>query len=244
MTWRLKLLLLLAVAVPAFTGYPVNQAAAVVVPGARTAWIIYAMAVHLVVGALVGARAYAIMLSIAAAVTLPVVMAGGLVSFVLVLLSGGGWPDVFAYSPHYITLCLTLLTVVPMSLAMVAVIPFGRFERRLLSRAAGVSRREKALLIAIRAFNHVAFSVIPGVLEVIREERLLTADGSLRRAGGRGPARRMIRSMIHVGVDAICSSVQYLPLWAVEIAQLPTATPGAEAPQDTDRTADRKKEKR
>lgn len=229
MSWRLKIVLLLIGAVPAFTGYPVSRFAAEVVPGARVAWICYGLGIHIFVRAAVGARAYGAMLSIAAAVTLPVVMAGGAVSCALSIASGGTSADIFAYSPHYVALCLSLITVVPLALAMVTVLPVGQFEQNLLSRDSGVSRTEKALLMTIRVFNHVAFSVIPGILEVIREEKLFTQAASqqrIRRIGVMASIRLAVRTMIHVSVDAICTSVQYVPLWAVEIAQLPERVAG------------------
>jgi hypothetical protein len=46
--------------------------------------------------------------------------------------------------------------------------------------------------------------------------------------------------MVTIGVDAICASVQYIPLWAVEIAQLPERlNPATENPPLTDRGEDR-----
>ena len=228
MSWRLKILLLLVAAVPAFTGYPLGRFTAEVVPGARAAWVFYAAGIHILVRAAVGARAYGTMLSIAAVVALPVVMTGGAVSCLLLVATGGGLAGIFVYSPHYVALCLTLLTVVPLALALVTVLPFGRFEQGLLSQAGGVGRVQKALLMAVRVFNHVAFSVIPGILEVIREERLFSRAPSHerpRRVGVTQATRSAVRAMVHVSVDAICSSVQYIPLWAVEIAQLPETGP-------------------
>jgi hypothetical protein len=96
-----------------------------------------------------------------------------------------------------------------------------------------VKRRQKALLMAMRVFNHVAFSVIPGILEIIREERLFSTPftpSGHSRAGYLQKIRRWVRIMTTVGVDAICTSVQFIPMWAVEIAQLPEDT----ASDDTD----------
>ncbi len=221
-------------AVPAFTNYPVDRFSGEVVSGATIAWVLYGAGVHGLIGMISGARAYGIMLSIAAAVTLPVVMAGAAVSWILLMAAGGEMNGIFAYSPRYVALSLRLLTVVPLALAMVTAIPFGRIEQHLLSQTNGVKRRQKALLMAMRVFNHVAFSVIPGILEIIREERLFstsTTPSHYPRAGYPRKVRQWVRTMTFVGVDAICTSVQFIPMWAVEIAQLPEAA----APGDANR---------
>jgi hypothetical protein len=231
-SWRPKILLLVIAAVPAFTGYPVSRFSGEVVSGAAVSWVVYGVCVHGLIGVMAGARAYGVMLSIAAAVTLPVVMAGAAVSWILLMATGGDMNGVFAYSPRYVALSLRLLTVVPLALAMVAAIPFGRIEQHLLSQTKGVKRRQKALLMAMRVFNHVAFSVIPGILEVIREERLFfasTTQSPPPRAGYLRKIRGWVRTMTFVGVDAICTSVQFIPMWAVEIAQLPEATDPGDA---------------
>jgi len=227
MSWKWKLLLLGVGAIPAFTGFPVNRFEVMVVPGIRVSWVAYAMLVHLLVAVAGGGRTYRHTLAIAAIVTLPVVFVGGLISYVIAVVTTGSLTAQAAYSPHYLSLCMTMLTVVPLALAMVLVLPFGQFEQALLQRSLGGGSAGRSLLMGTRVFNHVAFSVIPGILEVIREEHLLARPGSRTSPSGQkrpsGPGRyvaALVRAMIHVGVDAICASVQYIPLWATEIAQL------------------------
>jgi hypothetical protein len=82
-------------------------------------------------------------------------------------------------------------------------------------------------------FSHIIFFVIPEALEVIREERLLgglSQDPSSRIRGrvDQGPlrtlrqrCRELMKVLVHLGAEGICSAIQYIPLWAVEIARLP-----------------------
>ena len=120
-----------------------------------------------------------------------------------------------------------MLTVVPLALALVAVIPFYRFEHSLLSREQGITARQKKQLMALRVFNHAAFSVIPALLEVLREENPL-GPGFRQNIEPqpivKGIQQRLIQ-LIHIatqlGVESICAAVQYIPLWAYEIAALP-----------------------
>jgi hypothetical protein len=76
--------------------------------------------------------------------------------------------------------------------------------------------------MALRVFNHIAFGVLPGMLEVLREERFF--DVKAARTGPLGGRRFWTRvggRLVHLGVGAICASLQYIPLWAYEIGQLP-----------------------
>jgi hypothetical protein len=230
MNWKWKLILLAAGAVPAFTGFPVNRFDTLVVPGIRLSWVAYALMVHVLVAIAAGWRVYRHTLTIAALVTVPVVFMGGIISYGIALATTGSLTAQATYSAHYLSLCITMLTVVPVALAMVLVLPFGQFEQVLLQRSLSGGSIGRSLLMGIRVFNHVAFSVIPGILEVIREEHLFKLPGSSGSSAARdgtsgawGRIRALMRAMVHIGVDAICASVQYIPLWAAEIAQLADA---------------------
>ena len=225
MTWRIKLALLLLVAIPAFTGYPLGSFTMPVVPGITWGWLIYYLTVTVVILILLGGRHFANTLSITALITLPVIFMGGTISYCW-FLAGYGHPEgPAAYSPHYIALCLTMLTVIPLALSLVAVIPFHEIEHNLLSGRKGVSRLEKYLLMFLRVFNHILFFVIPNILEVMREEaRFRNAAQSLGEIHSvAARLKLLIRNMIQIGVAGICAAVRYIPLWAVEISLLPDA---------------------
>jgi len=138
-------------------------------------------------------------------------------------------------SAHYVSLCITMLTVIPLALSMVAIIPFQDVEQNMLNTTTGVSKIEKFVLMFLRVFkfNHIGFFVIPNIIETMREENQykkwvnsalrssgpVSIQGKLQLLGRR--LTGLIREMIQVGVEGICASIQYIPLWAVEISQLP-----------------------
>ena len=81
--------------------------------------------------------------------------------------------------------------------------------------------------MALRVFNHIVFFVIPTILEVIREESVGGRWAPPERPGGGlssvlRRARRLVQTMVIIATDGICSAVQFIPLWAVEIARLPS----------------------
>ncbi len=120
-----------------------------------------------------------------------------------------------------------MVVVIPLVLSMVAVLPFHRLEHHILQSKQGVRTSEKIILMFLRVFSHIFYFVLPNILEVVREEGVLTRKRVL--AGGqqsdRLPLSRrivvMLRMMIIIGVEAICSAIRYIPLWAEEISELP-----------------------
>jgi len=229
--WKLKLFLLLLGAIPAFTGYPVNRFDAEVVVGITRAWAVYFLIANGLVWGLCGRRRYARILTAAVLVTVPVIASGGCISFVASWFAANAWNAQVKYSAHYIGLCVTMLTVVPIALGLVATIPLQVFEQQLLQNRKGVTMTQKRLLMALRVFNHIVYYVIPNILEVVREERQFLAcdDGIDRSIRGRGmfkQAALIMRRMTHVAGEGICAAVQYIPLWAAEIARLPDKNQG------------------
>jgi hypothetical protein len=129
-------------------------------------------------------------------------------------------------------LTIAALVTVPVvfvgaALALVAVVPFSRLERRMLFQPEGITLRQKKFLMILRVFNHTAFFVIPSLLEVLREERAMTlprADGAGRRYLTRYlffQIKRLLRVITYLAVESICAAVQFIPLWAYEIGRLP-----------------------
>lgn len=247
---RHRVALLALLAVPALTGWPLAAFGGALLAGAEWGWLGYGAAVHLALRMALGRAAYGGVLALAALAAIPVVYGGATVSWLL-WLSGFALDGPTSYSPHYLKLCLTMLSVIPLALGLVSQVPLLELETRLLRHPQGVSALERRLLIALRVFSHVVFNVLPTILEVLREEgRLLApslADASAPHAAQRHGLRQRWRQMAteatHVALEAICAAVRYLPLWAVEIAQLPQrqtrrgeTTHGTRA-EDTDKTA-------
>jgi len=221
--WPLNVILLAVLAVPAFSGYPLAGMQAQIVAGVRWSWVVYFGCVHAVTVLVLGRRLHANILAAAALITLPVVYFGAAISWAGFHLGLSAMGPA-GFGGHYARLCLTLLTVVPLALALVSVIPFGRMEHGLLLRAGGVTPLQKKILMAMRVFNHIAFFVLPSTLEVLREERPATHWRSQWRARHlpRGALlRELAGHLIHLSVEIISASLQYVPLWAHEIARLP-----------------------
>jgi hypothetical protein len=233
MNWKIKFIALLVISAPAFVGYPVVLFDVEVVSGLTYGWVAYFFLVNLMIPAINGARFYANILAVAALISIPVVFVGGTISYLIFLLGMGYVSGQSAYSPHYLSICVTMLTVIPLALSLVGVVPFQRFEQNLLQNRAGVTKPEKCILMFLRVFNHIVYYVIPNILETIREEghygkRMHNADlpdldtsGTGRSGSLKAKFTLLLKSMIQMAVESICASIQYIPLWAVEISQLP-----------------------
>jgi hypothetical protein len=227
--WKLKFYLLLIVAIPAFSGILLKDSEQMIVPGLSLSWLLYLFGVHLIVLSLMGIRRYGKITGIASLIILPVIFSGASLSYLLWFIKSGHPSDAYGFGAHYLSLLITMLTVIPLSLAIVAVLPFGSFEQHLLQRKNGVSSMEKRFLIAVRVFNHTVFDVLPNILEVLREE---SGQGSKFKESHENTNNyilkkivrrpmKMILMMIQISVEGICTTIQYIPLWAVEISQLP-----------------------
>ena len=229
--WQPCWVMLLAAAVPAFSGWPLGRFTAPVLYGLSIGWLGYLVLVHLLVAVCGGPRRYADILALAALITTPVVYGGAIVAYAWNLITG---VTATSDGAHYLGLCVRMLTVVPLALALVAQIPFQHVEQGLLEDGRGVGRRQKALLMVLRVFTHIVYFVVPDMLEVVREERF----GAAAPAGRVARAGRLRRALTDLAVAAICASIRYIPLWAVEIAALPEPAkgprpePGGQVPED------------
>lgn len=233
MNWKLKFLILVFISVPAFSGYPVTLLDTELLTGITYGWILYFLFVNSFILAIAGKRFFVNALAVAALISMPVVFVGASVSYLIFLLGLGNSSGPSAYSSHYVRLCINMLTVIPLALSIIAIIPFQNFEHNLLQSKDGVSKLEKFSLMFLRVFNHIVYFVIPNILETVREELRYKrwAERSFQTAtapsaGGsvismRRKLRGLVKDMIQLSVEGICASIQYIPLWAVEISQLP-----------------------
>lgn len=229
MSWKLRWWILFVAGIPALTGYPRFSWVLSELPGFDLVRLFYAFGVYGLIGICCGTAFLAGVVSAASLIVLPLVFVGAGISFGFYLtgLSYPGGP--FEYSLHYVSLAVNMLGVIPLALSLVLNVPYSRFESGLLRKSGGVSIPEKYALMALRVFNHIAFSVIPAALEVVREE----GKGPLRGADTRGSLRSgdhgrtgiriqgVIGELIHLTSTCICSALRFIPLWAVEIARLP-----------------------
>jgi hypothetical protein len=233
MNWKAKFFVLLILAVPAFTGYPIASFDAEILSGITYGWVLYFLIVNTSIAAIIGRQFFPNAVAIAALMSMSVVFVGAGVSYLIFLLGLGYESGPPAYSAHYVSLCLTMLTVIPLALSLVAILPFHDFEQKLLTNPAGVSKIEKFVLMFLRVFNHIVYFVIPDILETMREEgfhkkwtgsTMRTAAISGRLGNFQLIKRKLAglsRDLVHIAIEGICASIQFIPLWAVEISQLP-----------------------
>jgi len=233
MSWKTKLLLLLTLSIPAFSGYPINMSGAEILPGITYGWVLYFITTHCLILLIIGVRHYSNILSLSALVSVSVIFVGGTVSYLIFLTGLGHGAGPSAYSSHYVSLCLSILTVVPLALSIVAIVPFHEIEHHFLINKTCVSKPEKFILMFLRVFNHIVHFVIPNILEVMREEaqyRRHAANPDPHTSDLKGPNKMsaittrfklLIRDFTYLSVEGICSAIQYIPLWAIEISQLP-----------------------
>jgi hypothetical protein len=227
MKWQVKTLLFCVLAIPAFIGFPLDHIRGNLLPGAEIGWVAYGLLVHTVILGLLGKKTYRVALGIGLLISIPVVGLGAGISFAWLFISGWAPGRQEFIITHYISLAVTMITVIPLALSMVAMIPIHRLEDRLLQQSRGVSLLEKSILMFVRVFIHIIYFVIPDILEVLREERVFAEIGGRRKIVGVGKkplrtrARALIRILIQIGVEGICSAIRYIPLWAEEISRLP-----------------------
>lgn len=219
--WRFKLPLLLLLATPAFTGYPLNVLPFELLEDLTLAWPIYGIVVYFVIGGLMGSYFLATAIAVATLITLPVVFSGALLAHLGALLAISPRP---AYGSHYVSLTLTMLTVIPLALSLIGALPLQKLEQGLLQSPRGFSLPRKYALITMRVFNHIVYFVVPVLLEVLREEGYFKRRGPDATEHPQSWFKRLgatIELLRHLGLEVICASVQYIPLWSLEISRLP-----------------------
>jgi|GEM_PF-793128 hypothetical protein len=232
MDWKTRILTWALISIPAFTGYPLHYFHLEIVPGINAGWLGYSLLMHAVIFRMTGHGRYLWMLTLTVWITLPVVFGGALISSLVNLSRLNDMSFVAVRGAHYLRLCITMMTVVPLAMSLFAIIPFGQIEQRLLFRKAGLSRRHVRLLMFLRVFTHILYSVIPNILEVLREEGMIRnrIHNPVLQTTGLPFHQRCriyvhrtglwIGYMQHVVIACICASLQYIPLWAVELSLL------------------------
>lgn len=227
MNWKLKALIIWLLAVPAFTGFPINYIPGSLLPGVEYGWIIYGAIVYAAIISLLGRKIFKIAIIIALAIAIPLVVLGILISFIGLLITGWNSGGFFGIVCHYVSLAATMVVVIPLALSMVTVLPFYRLESRILRSRHGVTIGQKIALMFLRVFSHIFYFVIPNILEVIREEGILPGRGFLTDRQNCNNLRLLQRlrnitqSLVNIGVESICAAIRFIPLWADEISMLP-----------------------
>lgn len=219
----LRSLVLIILAVPAFTGLFLTAGPALLLDiqaGRLLYWLVTAIAIIVLRGRFLWLAATIIALIIA----IPVAGGGALLALLLYVTGLGGM-SLNQITAHYVFLLLNMLSMIPLGIALVSLIPTTTLETRLLRSTVGVNTLQKIMLMALRVFNHVVFTVMPEIMQAVTEE--LRFNGYLYKSGAKIRHRRrlFIKSILYkfmfVAIAAICSSLKYIHFWTAEISALP-----------------------
>jgi len=241
MHWKLIALLLVVLLMPSFIGFPITALNSHFVfgwtdqlkaTGPSDGKVLYMFTVLLFILILKGRRILGLGITAAALVSLSIVFAGGTVAFIKSKIGLCHAPGEYQYTPYYLERLINILAVVPVTIAIFMTIPFFKFETSILSSSRGVTLRRKALLMIVRVINHIRYSVITDVLSILREEKqnqdkwgevgsyfaeaVQKKDTTLSKA-----LLRVLRTNLFIAASVIAASIEFIPLWAVEISSLP-----------------------
>lgn len=216
-------LILIMVAIPAFTGLFLTQGPMLfldIQAGRLLYWLVTALAIILLRGRFLWLTATLIAFVIA----IPVAGGGALLSLLLHVLGLSAMTPL-QITAHYVFLLINMLSMIPLAIALVSLIPTAALEARLLRGVTGVSLPQKSMLMALRVFNHVVFTVMPEIMQTVTEE--LRFNGYVYKTDLKVKHRRrlflqsILRKFMFVAVAALCLSVKYIHFWAAEISALP-----------------------
>ncbi len=227
MSWKQKTLIIWCLALPAFTGFPMNYIHGRLLSAVDYGWIVYGAVVYAAIVLVLGKKIFKITVIIALAIAIPLVLLGTLISLIGLFISGWNTGGLSGIMGHYVRLMATMIVVIPLALSMITVLPFYRLESHILKSRHGVGMWQKIVLMFLRVFSHIFYFVIPNILEVVREEGLLPRRGALTSGQIRKNVtvlKRLIKitqALVNIGVESICSAIRFIPLWADEISMLP-----------------------
>jgi len=241
MSWKIKVFLLSIFLIPSFIGYPFSLfdshtifswSKQWAVTGPTDGQVLYFLVVIVAISALCGIRKMLIGLTAGALVSISIVFAGGFVAFLKTKVGIPNSPDEYQYSPYYIARYLNIITVVPLSLVLFITFPFLQFERSIITSSEGVTLKQKIFLMVVRVINNVRYDVLPEIWYVIIEEKednfsSYLDDATLGKfAKLKKRMKKLFLKNMYIAAIGIAVSLEYVPLWAVEIAQLPTKQKG------------------
>lgn len=216
-------LILLIVAIPAFTGLFLTQGPALFLD-IQAGRLGYGLVTALAIAALRGRFLWLSATLIAFVIAIPVAGGGALLSLALYVVGLSAMTPM-QIAARYVFLFINMLSMIPLGIALVTLIPTAALEARLLRGVTGVSLPQKSMLMALRVFNHVVFTVMPEIMQTVTEE--LRFNGYVYKTGLRAKHRRrlflhsILKKFMFVAVAALCLSVKYIHFWAAEISALP-----------------------
>jgi len=229
--WILKSFLFAIVFMPSFTLYFNHNFNEEIIKGLTYWKLLYCSIAILTVYILTGSRVLILCLTAVSLLSISVIFFGSIISC-LINFSSISNNYIFSYSPRYISLLINMYTVVPLAIAFMSILPFKEYENYLLRRFKGISLFEKILLIITRVFNHIIYYVAPNILRVIKEEKRnndiyysanLVEEATVKNYQSiRLKFRKLLIVFFDLSLCSICFSIEYVPLWVLEISNLPS----------------------
>lgn len=218
----LQSIILIILAIPAFSGLFLN-AGPTAFFDISVGRLLYLLVTTTAILILQGRFLWLTATIIALLVAIPVVLGGSIVALILYAMNLGGMtlPQIAA---HYVALFINMLSMIPLAIALVSLIPTAALETRLLRDTAGVTSLQKKLLMAMRVFNHAVFAVMPEIIQAATEE--LRFNGYLYKAQNKIKHKRrlFLKSVLQIfmfmAITAICSVLKYIHFWTAEISAL------------------------
>lgn len=216
-------LVLIVLAAPAFSGLFLNDGPTLFFSVTATR-VGYLLALNLAIFILRGRFLWLTASVIAVAVTIPVVGGGGLLALILYAFNWGGM-TLTQIASHYAVLLINMLSVIPLGIALVSLVPAAALEARLMRNTAGINLPQKILLMAMRVFNHVVFAVMHEVMQAALEELRFNNYLYKARLIGKKRRRRFLKNLLQkfmfMALTALCLSLKYIHFWTAEISALP-----------------------
>lgn len=228
--WRIKLVILLLVILPSFTTYFIKLFNSPMFSSTEIPiwYLIYIAITFIIVYLISGRKTLLIGIVTASLLAISVVFAGGLISYIRAGFSSEAIP---LYSQHYVIILLNTMAVVPISIALISAIPIQEYETNLLNSYKGVTSFEKKILIGTRIFNHIIYTVLPNIVLIWREEKNINKltieyvieDTFLRKLKKvLDIIKKKILEYSYLLLTLLINSIEFIPLWAIEINNLPS----------------------
>lgn len=228
--WQIKLLILLFGILPSFTTYFIELFNSPIFNSSDIPiwYLMYIIITFLIIYFVSGKKTLLIGIATASALAISVVFVGGFIAYTR---SGFSTEAIPLYSQHYIIILLNTMAVLPISIALISAIPIREYEFALLNKFYGVSGFEKNILIGTRIFNNIIYTVFPNIVLIRREENKsneLTIEFVAEDAffGKMSKViefiKRKILEYFYLLLTILINSIEFIPLWAIEISKLPS----------------------
>lgn len=226
-----KVLIIVIFSIPCFYSCPPTALNIIILPGINLFNLLYMLLMFAVILFSGGIRRFFLSIKMATIVSISVVFIGSSIAFIRTLLLPSISKSINEYSPYYIALLINMYTVVPISLTIMSFIPVAKLENSIIQAKKEINIVKKALLMFLRVVNHILYQVIPTIMQIMNEEKsdrksMFSRDVLVQEANSESlkmlfrNVRLLLVDIWDICVATICLSIEYIPIWAIEISKL------------------------